>query len=69
VISYEEFQNWLFKNSAKKFTGEVVSAYYKGFKEPLNHKNFIARVEKEYNEVVASKKESEGVVAGLGFIN
>lgn len=46
-----------------------MSAYYKGFKEPLNHKNFIARVEKEYNEVVASKKESEGVVAGLGFIN
>jgi hypothetical protein len=69
VISYEEFQEWLFRNSARQFTADVVSNYYRGFKEPVNHKNFVVRIDHEFDEVLAVRKEAEGVAAGIGMIN
>lgn len=67
MISFEEFQEWVFKISARKFTAESVNRYYKGFKEPVNLKNFVMRVTQEFDS--HSQKEQEGVVAGIGMIN
>jgi Ca2+-binding EF-hand superfamily protein len=44
LVSFDEFQEWIFKITSRKFTAETVSKYYKGFKEPLNIKNFLMRI-------------------------
>lgn len=67
VISFDEFQEWLLKVSTRRFTQEVISKYYKSFKEPVNHRNFISRVNQEFD--VIAQKEQEGVAAGLEKIN
>ena len=50
LISFEEFQDWIFKISTRRFTYETINAYYKEFKQPLNVKNFIMKMDQEYEQ-------------------
>lgn len=46
-VSYEEFVEWLEKYSSRKFSPQIMSNYYKGFKQPVNFVNFTTRVNRE----------------------
>lgn len=45
LISFEELQDWIFKISTRKFTYETINTYYKEFKQPLNVKNFVVKID------------------------
>lgn len=65
-ISYDEFEEWIKKISARKFSKEVLNNYYKGFKQPLNLNNFVLRLSKEYAD---EKPTDQPIVAGINMIN
>ena len=45
LISFEELQDWIFKISTRRFTYETINTYYKEFKQPLNVKNFVTKID------------------------
>jgi Ca2+-binding EF-hand superfamily protein len=66
-ISYDEFEEWVKKISARKFTKDTLNNYYKGFKQPLNLNNFVIRVSKEFAQ--EEKPNEQPIVAGINMIN
>lgn len=60
LVSFEEFETWIRQNGAKarKFPAEVISGYYRGFKEPVSLHNFVSRVSQEYTIVESERREA-----------